>query len=324
MASVSSGVKADGALGWRIRCFFGCMERFRRQQPCYPKARSVMALAALRQQLDQLIVPVGRDSPALSTGIPALDRSLIRGIPRRRLTEISGSMGSGRATLLRRLVGETLRLGLWVAYVDASRTLSARDWSEVRDSPQHSSSTAELWFVRPHDYRRGAWCADQLLQCGCFSLVVLDGAPTLARKQVLRLLSRARDSDAALIVVSGEAGGSMLRGAVRLKLGVNAGTRERRNVGTEEQLLRCANDRGRRREIIVEKGGQRTRVGVNYEIGVTHRLCAHPTVPDRRGAEWHEGARTGGPACPERSEGANRPTVRTFPRKRRCAEAVFG
>jgi hypothetical protein len=43
--------------------------------------------------------------------------------------------------------------------------------------------------------------------------------------------------------------------------------------------------------ITVEKGGrgQRQTVEVEHAVSVAHRLCAHPEVPDRRGA-----ARTGG------------------------------
>src|SRR5919205_1105529 len=70
--------------------------------------------------------------PPLPTGIPELDALLAgRGIPRGRLTEVVGARGSGKTTVLRQLVGATAARGLWVAYIDAARTLAPRDWAHV-------------------------------------------------------------------------------------------------------------------------------------------------------------------------------------------------
>jgi hypothetical protein len=51
----------------------------------------------------------------------------------------------------------------------------------------------------------GAWCADVLLRSGAFALVVLDGAPMLARGVAVRLTRLAREADAAFLVLGDDA-----------------------------------------------------------------------------------------------------------------------
>src|SRR5438067_1194886 len=82
-----------------------------------------------------------------------------------RLTELLGAPGTGKTTLTRRLVARALADGVWVAYVDAARTLDARDWAPL------TAASGPLWVVRPAEAARGAWCADVLLRSGAFGLV---------------------------------------------------------------------------------------------------------------------------------------------------------
>ncbi len=276
-------------------------------------------------------------SSGLGTGIAELDAVLShRGLPRGRLTEVTGARGSGKATLLRRMVMETISRGLGVAYVDASRTLAPRDWASVADEAGDA-----FWVVRPRQASRGAWCADVLLRSGAFALVVLDGAPPLTRSIAVRLTRLAHDAAAALVVVGGDQSQpTMVSGALRLHVSrarkprrIRSGNAER----SEKRVARHADARadaradtrtvalpatpdGTRREtppagadpptppgvmtrwmtITVEKGGrgQRQTVEVEHAVSVAHRLCAHPEVPDRRGA-----ARTGGRGSEKGREG---------------------
>ena len=99
---------------------------------------------------------------SLPTGIPELDALLIgRGVPRGRLTEVVGARGSGKTSVLRQLVGTTAARGLWVAYIDAARTLAPRDWAHVEGVGGKEPS---VWMVRPNTPGKGAWCADILLR----------------------------------------------------------------------------------------------------------------------------------------------------------------
>jgi hypothetical protein len=237
-------------------------------------------------------------SSALGTGIAELDAVLSRrGIPRGRLTEVAGARGSGKATLLRRMVMETISRGLGVAYVDASRTLAPRDWASVADEAGDG-----FWVVRPKQASRGAWCADVLLRSGAFALVGLDGAPPLTRSIAVRLTRLAHDAAAALVVVGGDhAPPSMISGALRLH--VSRMRRKSRHdiasAGADPPPLAPPGVMTRWMTITVEKGGrgQRQTVEVEHAVSVAHRLCAHPEVPDRRGA-----ARTGGRGSKGREE----------------------
>ena len=117
-----------------------------------------MSLSLLRQQLSEIISGTKSGTPGLVTGISALDAVLPNnGLPRGRLTELVGAPGSGKTTIVRQMVERAVNDGWWVAYVDAARTLTPRDWTHVSDSARDG-----LWVVRPRDAARGAWCADPL------------------------------------------------------------------------------------------------------------------------------------------------------------------
>ena len=221
------------------------------------------SIRELKLQLGAIEESVRPDRAPLPTGIAELDALLVnRGIPRGRLTEITGAKGSGRTSMLRTLVAAAATGGRWVAYIDAARTLAPRDWAHV------GSERAPLWIIRPTTSARATWCADLLLRSGAFALVVMDGAPPLARVLAVRLTRLARDVGAAF-VVTGEHGGDATGSSVRIRLAAR-------------DPARAANDE-RWTTITLEKGGKRRTLEVSYGRAVARRLCAHPEVPDRRG-----------------------------------------
>ena len=268
-----------------------------------------MSLALLRRQLDEILAPA-LSEPGLPTGLAELDAALPGGgLPRGRLSELVGTRGSGKTTLTRRVVEAVAGRGLWVAYVDAARTLAPRDWA-------HLGEREGVWMIRPREVARGAWCADVLLRSGAFGLVVLDGVPPLARQVAVRLTRLARDGGAALLVVGDEdgGGGAMVGGAVRLR--VRRGPRQ--GVGHAPRTTHHA-QRARRFAVTVEKGGTFQTVEVSCAIGVARRLCTHSEVPDRRGVAPRGAAgRTDGAAA------AVTPAGGAAARKRRCAEPALG
>ena len=282
--------------------------------------------------VDLLPLPLSAPSgagAALPTGVAELDAGLVGGgLPRGRLTEIVGAWGSGKATLLRRIVAETLERSGWVAYIDATRTLAPRDWAPL-------GVEEGLWMIRPRDPARAAWCADVLLRCGAFALVVIDSAPVLPRNVAVRLTRLARESGAGLIVAGEDGGGAVLGGAVRLRVkrGTRGAGRAPRVPRHASHALRDHPPPARRMTIVVEKGGggfQRI-VEVNCAIGVARRLCTHPEVPDRRGVARRETGRPRGERCPAPvavpvvGGTPHEPSVtRVLPRKRRCAEPEYG
>jgi hypothetical protein len=217
--------------------------------------------------------------PGLATGIAALDAVLVGGgLPRGRLTEVVGT--SGKLTLLRQVVDAAVARGEWVAYVDASRTLSPRDWA-------HLSGVTGVWMLRPPEPSRAAWCADVLLRSAAFSLVVLDSAPAISRAIAVRFTGLARESNAAFVVVSAT-DGTRLGGATRL------------HVHRRRQRLRIAIEKGAKVIGPGHPGRSQGRlqpvVEVSCASGMARRLCSHPEVPDRRGVARGSGKRGRGRA----------------------------
>ena len=308
------------------------------------------ALRALERELAEVLAPSRPGSPGIATGLAALDRALQGGLPRGRLTEVAGAPGAGTTSLVRHLVASATGAGLPVAFVDATRTLAPRDWAfggpgaaagragaRAGTPPgAHADARDTLWVVRPADPAKGAWCADVLLRSGAFALVVVDGAPTLARPVAVRLTRLAKEADAALLVVGdGERPPTLLGGALRLRVTpagrLSAATegpepsrprspwgRAARARGEAAVPRRAAGERSRRRFVVaVEKGGTRQTVEVECAVGVARRLCTHPEVPDRRGAQRARGARGTAGGQPAAARAAD---ARAGSGRRRCAE----
>jgi hypothetical protein len=237
-------------------------------------------------ELVKLLPPPPPTTPALPTGVAALDAVLAGGgLPRGRLTEIAGPAGSGKTTLARAIVESTVAAHGWVAYVDAQRTLDARDWVHLGDAEG-------VWIIRPREAHRAAWCADVLLRSGAFALVVLDGAPTLTKSAAVRLTRLARESNAVLLLLGEHTGAaSQLGGAVRLLVERPSPSHRRPRSHHPPPLTPHSRSGSidvdpppvRTIAVRVEKGGTLRTVEVRCAIGVARRLCTHPEVPDRRG-----------------------------------------
>jgi hypothetical protein len=237
-------------------------------------------------ELVKLLPPPPPPTPALPTGVAALDAVLVGGgLPRGRLSEIVGPTGSGKTTLARAIVESAVAAHGWVAYVDAQRTLDARDWVHLGDAEG-------VWIIRPRDVGRAAWCTDVLLRSGAFALVVLDGAPMLTKSAAVRLTRLARESNAAFVVLGDRTGAaSQLGGAVRLHVErTTPGKRRHPPPPTPHSPPSTGGEWGvggesttRTIGVRVEKGGTLRTVEVSCAIGVARRLCTHPEVPDRRG-----------------------------------------
>lgn len=172
-------------------------------------APSSPSLSSLRAQVATIVAGNASAGPSWPTGIHDLDTALGGGVPRGRVTEVVGTMGAGKTSLVRQLAARVLSTGGWVAWIDATRTLA----------PQELAGLGErLIVIRPREHTRGAWCADLLLRGGVFALVILDGAPVLTRTIGVRLSQLARERDAAFVVLREGSQGSQLGGAVRLRV----------------------------------------------------------------------------------------------------------
>ena len=124
-----------------------------------------------------------------------LDRLLRQGA----ITEVVGSLSSGRTSLLTRCVGEVTRHGGAVALVDADH---------VFDPASAAAAGVDLrrvLWVRCDGRRQAALkAADLLARCPGFALVALDvgdSPPRLSLAAAFRLRLAARRSGVALLVV---------------------------------------------------------------------------------------------------------------------------
>ena len=251
-----------------------------------PSAGKSNVLDEIRLRVGEIVAAGRNAGPALSTGNIQLDKELGGGIPRGRVTEITGTLGAGKTALLHRVVAKVLAEGQWVAWIDARRTLAPAPWASLGK---------RLVVIRPREWKRAAWCADLLLRSGVFALVVLDGAPIVARNVGFRLAQIARERDAAFVVLSEEEKATRISGTLRLRVeqGVAA-----LSHSTPPSLLRQRRQPERRRSrsehapphsaqttltISSLKSGHSLEVACVVPSFLARSLCAHPEIPDRRG-----------------------------------------
>lgn len=227
------------------------------------------------------VVAGGRTASApWSTGIPALDAALGGGIPRGRITELTGPVAVGKTALLRQVVSQVLCSGAWVAWIDAGRTLAPAPWADLGE---------RFVVIRLPEARRAAWTADLLLRSGVFGLVVLDGAPPLSRVHGVRLAQLARERDAACVVLEhvmpGAVRGQRLAGTVRVRVGLSTPPSMRAPSGRAASSASCS--AAPRVRITVEKGAAALTnpqpIEVDRVIVLARRVCTHSEIPDRRG-----------------------------------------
>ncbi|MFO0093216.1 MAG: hypothetical protein ACK54K_02815, partial [Gemmatimonadaceae bacterium] len=261
--------------------------------PDAPGALRAQHREALTRQV-QAVVAGGRTAgPPWGTGLTALDAAVGGGIPRGRLTELTGPLAVGKTTLLRQVVARVLHTGSWVAWIDAGRTLAPAPWADLGE---------RFVVIRLPEPRRAAWTADLLLRSGVFGLVVLDGAPPLSRVHGVRLAQLARERDAACVVLAHDVPGgprvSRLAGTVRVRMTLDMPPsmqaqwprgphRHRRPLVVAESVpVPDPAPAAPRMVVTVEKGGQGNRnqtIEVDRVIVVARRVCADSEIPDRRG-----------------------------------------
>lgn len=147
------------------------------------------------------VVPSGLLAQAyVPTGLTSLDHALGGGLPRGRLTELTGRRSSGRMALTLRLLGAAMRSGEPVALVDVADALDPNDLGrEARERV--------LW-VRPASVLAGLKSADVILDAGGFSMVALylvglgAGRERIPSSAWTRLVQRAEAARTALLAVT--------------------------------------------------------------------------------------------------------------------------
>ncbi|MBI1813874.1 MAG: hypothetical protein HYR72_02735 [Deltaproteobacteria bacterium] len=137
----------------------------------------------------------------LATGLPRLDAALDGGLPRGRLTELTGPVTSGKTSVLLACLAAATQRGEVTALIDLPDCL--------HPATAHASGielTRLLW-VRPPSLPAALRCTELLLEAGGFGFIAVDiGAASHHRPLRApvwpRLAQAARRSDAALAIVA--------------------------------------------------------------------------------------------------------------------------
>ncbi len=275
------------------------------------------SVSGLRARLEALALRNGStaSSRPCPVGIPDLDKALGGGIPRGRITEISGPLAAGKTTLMHGVVSHMLATGAWVAWIDASRTLAPAPWAELG---------CRFVVIRPHSLHKTARAADLLLRSAVFSMVVIDGAPPLSRIQGIRLSQLAREHDAACVVLTHTLANTPMHAHTHANTHAHGTTWKSPNLYTRTQQADSRLTGTLRLQVSPGSASQstahetllsRTRVTVlrgaalssrqpvteiDRVIHMAHRLRAHPEIPDRRGVARGPRRPWGYPAGSER------------------------
>ncbi|MBA3969395.1 MAG: hypothetical protein H0X52_04770 [Gemmatimonadetes bacterium] len=165
------------------------------------------AVAALRQVLEQrfpdAVPPAYRTVAQLATGIAKLDGILPGGgLPRGRLAV--WAPGGAATALLRAACDAVAGRGERAVWVDGAGTVAGAYW------------VSGPYLIRPRGERQALQCAEELLRCGGFGLVVLAGVRP-GDVEAVRLSRAAREGGGAFVVLGHGVSTAGLRLASRIR-----------------------------------------------------------------------------------------------------------
>ena len=196
-------------------------------------------LAAIERRFGPAVVyrlcQARRNQPihAIPTGSFGLDRGTgIGGIPRGRVTELSGPPSSGKRTLAAHIVAHAQANGGYVAYIDAAHGFSA---DRLR---RCGADLSDLLLAVPESGAEGLTMAELLVQSGGLDAIILDALPFFSRllpagasaallaRGLPRIGAALRDAPTAVVVVQelpgfdtqARSGSGALRHAATLRL----------------------------------------------------------------------------------------------------------
>lgn len=240
----------------------------------------MFSVEQLRQRLPGVAPAAPPIERPLRSGLRALDALLgPDGLAAGQTVEWVGAPSCGKTGMLRALVAGARRQGIAVALVDARRQLMPADW--VDHAP------GRLWVIRPPDPREGLFCAEIALRTRCFGLVIVDGAPSPATREGVRLQRLARQATSTLLLV-------------RTPEERPSGGRVHQRFAFAGQIEPTLDALARRGPLTWQVTGARVRGGTPGERRMLHlveappdRLAPYDFGADRPGGRTRAGARYG-------------------------------
>jgi len=166
-----------------------------------PPTATAEAVDALLRELGPQLRRGGLSAeplPRFPTGLDAIDRLLGGGLPRGRLSEVSGSPTSGRTSLALSLLARTTRAGEVCAVVDVA------DGFDPGAADSAGVVLERVLWARAPDLQTGLRGAERVLEAEGFGLVILNragGGLRAAASAWTRLARTAAGTHSALVVL---------------------------------------------------------------------------------------------------------------------------
>lgn len=158
---------------------------------------------ALEQRFPHALPLSYRTTGAVATGVAALDHLLpANGLPRGRLSV--WQPGGGATAILYAACQAIAERGERAAWIDGAGTIAGDSW---RAGPL---------LLKPEGELESLICAEELLRCGAFGLVVLSGARAAFLREAVRLSRAVREGGGAFVAIADPVNVAQLRIASRI------------------------------------------------------------------------------------------------------------
>jgi hypothetical protein len=155
-----------------------------------PQAAEILLLKEALEQRFPNALPISyRTAGAVGTGVAALDNLLpANGLPRGRLS--LWKPGGGATAILYAACETVAQRGERAVWIDAAGTIAGDSW---RPGPL---------LLKPEGELESMVCAEELLRCGVFGLVVLSGARSAFAREDVRLSRAVREGGGAFVALA--------------------------------------------------------------------------------------------------------------------------
>lgn len=256
-------------------------------------------VALLKEQLEHLFpgkwLVDSRTQKNIQTGIAEIDFGITHGLTRKRITEWTGQLSSGKTSVLRSIVARWCAAGMQVVYIDTLDRLRPADWAFVETGnsgaaplnmvPQPVNKAGRFWVVRNLTGRKfeqdALWAAEQLIRSAVFDVVIFDLAEsiTISSKIFARLQRSLERSRTALILLKDENASAINSSSwgcqSRFSFGWSSAVHCEVGLSGIVSIIPTVNAG-------LWKEGMTRNIEVNIQSHVSNCLFTHPQIPDRR------------------------------------------
>jgi hypothetical protein len=169
-----------------------------------PQTAEILLLKQALEQRFPNALPISyRTAGAVATGVAALDNMLpASGLPRGRLS--IWKPGGGATALLYAACEAVALRGERAAWIDAAGTIAGDSW---RPGPL---------LLKPEGEMESLICAEELLRCGAFGLIVLSGTRAAFNREDVRLSRAVREGGGAFVALATQSNVAHLQVASRI------------------------------------------------------------------------------------------------------------